>query len=203
MRTAPTPSRRDQIVTAAAALFAERGFHGVSIDDIGAAVGVSGPALYRHFRNKDAMLGHLLISISEQLLSGARYRAATAADPPAALRALVGWQVDFALDNPALITVHARDLANLNDTDRGTVRRLQRQYVEVWVDTVEQVLPGADQASVRAAAHAVFGLINSTPHSALLDRTEMAGLLRRMALSALLSPGVLNPPGEAAAPTRR
>ncbi|MGH3950933.1 MAG: helix-turn-helix domain-containing protein, partial [Pseudonocardiaceae bacterium] len=54
------PSRREQILAAAAELFAQHGFHGVGIDDIGAAVGISGPALYRHFRSKDAMLGEML-----------------------------------------------------------------------------------------------------------------------------------------------
>ena len=51
-----TPTRREQILAAAAELFARHGFHGVGIDDIGSAVGISGPALYRHFRSKDAML---------------------------------------------------------------------------------------------------------------------------------------------------
>ena len=78
---AEKPSRRDQILTAAAELFARHGFHGVGIDDIGAAVGISGPALYRHFRSKDAMLGEMLTSISERLLDGgqARVDAATTA----------------------------------------------------------------------------------------------------------------------------
>ncbi|MBI0385672.1 helix-turn-helix transcriptional regulator, partial [Streptomyces albiflaviniger] len=40
---APAPSRREQILKEAARLFAERGFHGVGVDEIGAAVGISGP----------------------------------------------------------------------------------------------------------------------------------------------------------------
>ena len=57
---AAKPSRRAQILAAAAERFARYGFHGVSIDDIGAAVGISGPALYRHFRSKEAMLAEML-----------------------------------------------------------------------------------------------------------------------------------------------
>jgi len=53
------------------------------------------------------------------------------------------------------------------------------------------VLPDADEATARAAAHAVFGLINSTPHSALLDTAAMAALLERMAAAALTTPGAL------------
>ena len=84
-----------------------------------------------------------------------------------------------------------RNLANLPPADRHRVRQLQRRYVETWVDVLLQVLPDADEATARAAAHAVFGLINSTPHSALLDTGAMAALLERMAAAALTSPGAL------------
>ena len=46
--TGAATGRREQILIVAARLFAKHGFHGVSIADLGAAVGVSGPALYRH-----------------------------------------------------------------------------------------------------------------------------------------------------------
>lgn len=182
---AEKPSRREQILTAAAELFARHGFHGVGIDDIGAAVGISGPALYRHFRSKDAMLGEMLTSISERLLDGGQARVDAASSADEALRALVGWHVDFALDDPALITVQMRNLANLTDPDRRRVRALQRRYVEVWVETIRRTVPDFDEPTARAAAHAVFGLINSTPHSAHLDRDQMAALLSRMALASL------------------
>jgi AcrR family transcriptional regulator len=184
-RTLSAPSRREEILRAAAELFALRGFHGVSIDDIGAAVGVSGPALYRHFPSKEAILAELLVGISEVLLDEARARVAAGGSPASVLAALVDWQVRFALDHPALITVHERDLASLPDDDRQQVRRLQRTYVELWVDVLGRALPHEDPARARAAVHAAIGLINSTPHSARLDRPAMAALLRDMALGAL------------------
>lgn len=184
-RTLSAPSRREEILRAAAELFALRGFHGVSIDDIGAAVGVSGPALYRHFPSKEAILAELLVGISEVLLDEAQARVAAGGSPADLLAALVDWQVRFALDHPALITVHERDLASLPDDDRRRVRRLQRTYVELWVDVLRGALPQGDRERTRAAAHAAIGLINSTPHSARLDRPAMAALLRDMALGAL------------------
>ena len=72
------PTRREQILKEAARLFAERGFHGVGVDEIGAAVGISGPGLYRHFAGKDAMLAELLVGISGRLLTGGRRRVAEA-----------------------------------------------------------------------------------------------------------------------------
>jgi AcrR family transcriptional regulator len=188
------PNRRDQILAAAAELFARHGFHGVGIDEIGAAVGVSGPALYRHFRSKDAMLGEMLTSISENLLAGGQERR-DANEPADVLGELIRFQVDFALDNPALITVQERNLGNLTEPDRRRVRGLQRRYVEVWVQAIRDAGPDVDEPTARAAAHAVFGLINSTPHSRHLGRGGMATMLREMALGALGRTGAGEPTG--------
>lgn len=186
---APTTSRREQIIEVAAALFAERGFHGVSVYDLGTAMGTSGAALYKHFASKEALLGEMLVGISERLLTEGRRRvdAVQADGPEAMLASLVGWHVEFALTRPSLITVQLRDLASLAEGDRHTVRRLQREYVELWVDAIRAAV-GADEAHARSAAHAVFGLINSTPHSARLGPGEMAELLHAMALGALHAP---------------
>src|SRR5918998_3106628 len=100
----------------AARLFAERGSRAVGVDDVGAAVGVTGPAIYRHFASKDAMLAEMLLRISERLLEGGSAVVAGAGDDVAAqLRALIAFQADFALHNPALITVQDRDLVSLTD----------------------------------------------------------------------------------------
>ena len=183
---ADRPSRREQILQAAAQLFAQRGSRSVGVDDVGAAVGVTGPAIYRHFASKDAMLAEMLLRISERLLDGGRaVVAAAGADPRAQLRALIAFQTDFALDNPALITVQDRDLGSLAENDAARVRRLQRRYVEVWVTVLARMHPAADAVACRARAHALFGLINSTPHSAgRLPRAEMARLLAAMAVAA-------------------
>src|SRR3954467_5398269 len=180
------PSRREQILQAAAQLFAERGSRAVGVDDVGAAGGGTGPAIYRHFPRKDAMLAEMLLRISERLLDGATECVALAgADPAAQLRALIAFQVDFALANPALITVQDRDLGTLSEGDSAQVRRLQRRYVEIWVGVLALLHPAADAVTSRAWAHAVFGLINSTPHSAgRLGRPAMAALLADMAWAA-------------------
>jgi AcrR family transcriptional regulator len=183
---AANPSRRELILRAAAQLFAERGSRAVGVDDIGAAVGVTGPAIYRHFASKDAMLAEMLVRISERLLAGGTERIAAAGDSPTAqLRALVAFHVDFALDNPALITVQDRDLGALSERDARQVRQLQRRYVEEWVAVIARLHPQEPTTAARARAHAVFGLINSTPHSAgRLARPAMADLLAEMAVAA-------------------
>jgi AcrR family transcriptional regulator len=178
-------NRREEILATAAELFAQRGFHGVSVVDLGAACGISGPALYKHFPSKDAMLAEMLVSISEELLEVGRERSKGEDDPHRALAALVAWHVEFALHNKPLIVVQDRDWASLPPEAREKVRSLQRRYVELWAGRLREAAPGLSGAEARARAHACFGLINSTPHSAMLPEPEMRAMLTEMAAGAL------------------
>ncbi|MCD2103621.1 TetR/AcrR family transcriptional regulator [Rhodococcus erythropolis] len=190
--TAPTrrdqmkADRRRQLLDAAARLIAERGFVSVRLEDLGAAVGISGPAVYRHFPNKDAVLVELLVGISTRLHEGGSAAAEAADSPSAALDALVEFHLDFALGEPDLIRIQDRDLESLPADARRQVRQTQRKYVEVWVGVLEQLDPQLDQADARIKAHATFGLINSTPHSANPASPARARrVLRDMTLAAL------------------
>jgi AcrR family transcriptional regulator len=180
-------SRREEILEIAVGLFASRGYHGVSMDDIGAAAGVTGPALYHHFAGKEAMLAAALIPVSEQLLEGGRARiAGHPEDPIAALAALIDFHVDFALTNPAVITLQLHELDRLPEEPKRQIRRLQRQYVEEWVNTISTVRSDLDASEARVLAHGAFGFMNSTPfQGGEVDRDRRAALLRAATLSAL------------------
>ncbi|MFC6014259.1 TetR/AcrR family transcriptional regulator [Nocardia lasii] len=178
--------RREQLLAAGARLIADRGFLGVRLDDLGAAVGISGPAVYRHFANKEALLVELLVGCSERLLAGGRAVVAAAPTPTAALPALVDFHLDFAFGNPELIRIQDRDLDNVPTPDRRTLRRTQRHYVEIWVGILRDLTPALPEETARIQAHAAFGLINSTPHSASAASASRARpVLRHMALAAL------------------
>src|ERR1700754_4215127 len=104
-------------------LIAERGFLAVRLEDIGAAAGVSGPAIYRHFPNKEALLVELLVGISTRLLAGATAVVTQAADAAAALDGLVDFHLDFALGESDLIRIQDRDLAHLPPNAKRQVRK--------------------------------------------------------------------------------
>lgn len=181
-------SRRDEILQVAVSLFASRGYHGVSMDNIGSAAGVTGPALYHHFAGKEAMLVAALKPVSERLLNGGRDRiAAHVGDPRAALASLIEYHVEFALANPAVITLHLHELDRLPEAPRWQIRRLQRLYVEEWVTVLTGARPDLPPAEARVLAHAAFGLMNSTPFlSGEVDRARCSALLRAATLAALL-----------------
>ena len=181
----PRLSRRDELLSVAADLFAERGFAKVTVDDIGNAVGLSGPALYHHFDGKESLLGEMLVRISESLLANAEaivdnVSLHNALDP------MIAMHVEFAVDNRSLITVHFRDLVQARKADQRRVKDLQGAYVDIWVDIVGAQHTGAlDTKEVRAAVHAVLGLINSTPFSGRLRRDAHVALLRTMSSAAI------------------
>ena len=181
---AVTP-RRQQILDIAADLFAARGFHGVSVAELGAACGISGPALYKHFESKDAMLAEMLVTISETLLAEGRSRVAQAEGPREALEALVEWHIEFAIAHRSLIVVQDRDWSSLPDQARERVRALQRAYVDVWATQVRRFDTTLSPEASRTRAHVLFGLLNSTPHSGRLPDTQMHDVLRDMAHGAL------------------
>jgi AcrR family transcriptional regulator len=180
-------TRREEILEIAVGLFASRGYHGVSMDDIGAAAGVTGPALYHHFAGKEAMLIAALNPVSEGLLNGGQARVAQHADPKLALESLVEFHVAFALANPAVIALHLHELDRLPEEPRRQIRRLQRLYVEVWVEALTALREELTAPEARVLAHAAFGLMNSTPFlGGELDRERRAHLLRAATLAALL-----------------
>ena len=185
-RSMAKSDRRSQLLAAAEQLMAERGYSAVRLEDIGAAAGVSGPAIYRHFSGKEALLVELLVGISTRLLAGGEAVVAEAPDPGAALDGLIEFHLDFALGEPDLIRIQDRDLDNLPTAAQRQVRRAQRRYVEIWVGVLRSLKPGLAETDARVMAHAAFGLLNSTPHS-----TKTAGqgpsreVLRAMTSAAL------------------
>ncbi len=189
-RSQAKADRRIALLDAAAQLFADRGFNGVSIEDLGAAVGVSGPAVYRHFTGKQAVLAALLVGVSRDLLDGGIAVVENAPNDEAALRSLIAFHADFALDNPDVIRVQDRDLDSLAALDRREVRSLQRRYIDLWMEVLGRLHPALGTTELRVRVQATFGLINSTPHSVRthgrsVDRVTARPILEGMSWAGL------------------
>ena len=153
---------------------------------MGASVRISGPGLYKHFASKDAVLAEMLVGISQHLLDQGQRRVVEASSPNSALQQLLTFHTDFALTSPDLIRVQDRDLANLSPGEARRVRRLQRAYVELWVEVLIQIDHALSPEEARTRTHAVFGLLNSTPHSAAARDADAVGpVLQKMAYAAI------------------
>ena len=179
-------SRPEQILEAAVRLFRQHGFHGAGIDQIGAEVGISGPAIYRHYPNKLSLLIAASERAAEQLESAAKHIVADASSADDALDRLIDMHVRFALADRELIAVYLEEERNIPTEERRRIRRLQRSYLEQWLQPLEQLVPSSSPERLRATLYAVYAILNSpTVFDSHLGHDELAGLLSDMAKAAL------------------
>ena len=154
-------SREQQILDAAAALFYEKGFHGVGVDQIGERVGISGPALYRHFKGKDEILAALFNEALEELISAT---AAHYGDPHRDLERLIRHHIDFAINRRHLVSVYERERRSVVEPWKGHFQRRQRHYASRWEEVLARSFPGAPPQHIAAGTQAAIGLIHSVAH---------------------------------------
>lgn len=163
-------ARDRQILSVAERLFFERGYGAVGVDLIGAEAGVTGPAIYSHFRGKADILAALFDEAMDRMLALA---GPVREDPNAELGHLIESTAKFALEKRQLLTVYVREDRALEDEARRRFRRRQRALVERWVDALEQLRPALSRQELTSIAHAVIGMLMSVttwPRPAL--RTE-------------------------------
>ena len=184
--TAARP-RRELLLQSAADLFSAKGYHAVGIDDIGAAAGISGPGVYRHFASKQALLEALCDRALTSMLEGAQGIPAEHDDPARALEALVDLHVDFAVARRALLGVWLREQRSLPEEVRRSLRRRLRAYEHPWREVLAQLRDDLPAEEVAVAVSATLTMLNTASTvDADVPPDRLARLLRRMALSALL-----------------
>ena len=167
--------------------------------DIGAAAGITGPAIYRHFDGKSAVLVAMFDHVIDDLSREASEIVAAGGDAVTTLRALIQTQVRFVLRDRTLAQVYHNEVANLPGEDRRRLRRKQRLYIEEWVHVLAQLRPDAGDATVRALVHASVGAIQSVLfyQSGLAD-DQLAALMSSVAETSLFAPLLArgdDPPG--------
>lgn len=177
-----TAVSRDQVILAAAArLFYARGYDAVGVDEIGAAAGVTGPAIYRHFDGKEDVLIALFDSAMDRLLQLAGPHED---DPHAELDALIEAQIAFAVEDQELLSIYAREDRSLSPNARRRLHRRQRLYVDRWVDALGRCYPHHQEVELTATAHAMIGLILSMVYwpRSVLDAPELRAQVRSLVL---------------------
>lgn len=193
-RQAEKEQRYRDLVETAGVLFGTRGFAAVTLDDIGREVGVSGQAIYRHFSGKQDLLGKMLLGVSTTLLEGGRRIQAEHRQLNDRIESLIDFHTEFALASPEIIRVQEQEMPQLLEAHRRDVRRLQREYIDIWSAAIGELHPTISPVELRTRVHGVFGLINSTVRSmkrsaqrpsASREVTDIAPTLRAMARAAV------------------
>jgi AcrR family transcriptional regulator len=156
------PERKARIMAAAADLVARKGYHAVSMAEIGSASGITGSGVYRHFESKAAVLVALFDRVIDDLLRDEQEILDTTSDLTQALDQLIAGQVEFVVADRELAKVYHTEINNLPDEDRRRLRRKQRLYLEEWVHLVDELRHDLNDAAARTLVHAAIGAIQST-----------------------------------------
>lgn len=176
------PERAEKIVSAAAELFAERGYHTVSLADIGQASGIVGSGIYRHFESKHAVLLAIVENPMIDLLERSDRIVDEHTDSVTTLRQLIKTQIDFCLDSRNVVLLYRQESHFLQDEHARRIRRLQRRYVENWIATQLELRPELDDATARTLVHSCIGAIQSVlTFDSGLSRTDLELTLVSMA----------------------
>jgi AcrR family transcriptional regulator len=157
--------------------------------DIGAAAGITGSGIYRHFDGKSDVLVTMFDRVIDDLSAGAAQIASSAAGPLDALRALIRGQLSFVVADRTLAQVYYYEIANLPAGDRQRLRRKQRLYLDEWVRQLALLEPGTPDATLRARVHAAIGAIQSVlQYRSGLAAPELAALISGSAEVVLTGP---------------
>lgn len=182
---AHSPSRREQILAASRTLFRTRGYHATTIDEIGEAVGVTGPAIYRHFTGKAEILVEIFEMATARLYEDATIAARTLRGYDL-LAVLIENHVRFAVNDRDVIAVYGREERNLPDSDRRRLRKEQRSYVNIWTEALHEEQPHPPLPEIRDRIYALIALIASAGnHEVRTDAERLSRVLAAMANAAL------------------
>ena len=181
-------ARTEEIIDAATRLFSERGFTETGIDDIGAAIGVTGPAVYRYFASKEEVLVAVLDRAVQHAEGVAATARAGASSPQDALWRIVDGAVAVCIADRALTALYWNEARNLPAPQRRRVERAQREMIDDFAEILRDARPELTPSEARMAVVAAASLMLSVAvRPTSLDDATLQELLSRMAHAALLA----------------
>jgi AcrR family transcriptional regulator len=180
------PERRERILAAAADLIARRGYLGVSLGDIGAAAGIVGSGVYRHFSGKVSILVELFDRVVDRLIADAEAMLRECDQPELTLASLVRGHVAFTLGERSLCEVYLQEARNLPEADLRRLKWKQRHYVDLWYDLLRSVHPELTAGEAQVRVHGAISTIHSClRYHAHVDEVALASMLEASACRVL------------------
>jgi AcrR family transcriptional regulator len=189
-RTSAKAQRRDDIIAAAVQLFTRKGYTNTSVGDIGSAMGLTGPAVYRYFEGKEQILVAALDYNWERL---SQSMARVVQLPPAeCLSQLVREYTNMTVDDGIYFLLWTNERHRLPASYVQHSKRKQHLYISEWVNILQAVRPELSNEQAHLLMHAGFALMHSTANyrgGVPADSAKRA--FTDLALQLLMSDGVL------------
>ncbi|GGM47556.1 TetR/AcrR family transcriptional regulator [Dactylosporangium sucinum] len=173
-------NRKAQIALVAAELFCARGYHLVGIDEIAAAVGISGPAVYRHFPNKYAILVHATRELVTAALAACEPEP-DAGDPAAVLDGLLTSMARFTVERRKVGALYQWEWRYLADEHRAEFRAALADLVLRFADPLRRLRPELSAAGAEFLVRAALSAFGSlTTHRAAAPKARTEAILHRL-----------------------
>lgn len=157
VRVEASATSERQILNAARAVFAEKGFHGSSVRDVARRAGVSIAGLYHHFPAKGALLERLIDSTMDELIAATERALRGARCPVEALTAAVAAQVRFHIVDQHGSFVGDTELRSLVSPGRERILRKRDRQQAFFDEAIEAGRAAGvfDVTDAQAAARAI------------------------------------------------
>lgn len=176
--------RKHQISASARELFVERGFHSVRMDDIAAATGITSRALYRHYKNKQALLSHVLFE--EQSAFLAALPDLTAGYDPAGLDADMRRLASASLRHRYLVPLWYREGRHLDPADAARLRRRLTRFALDLAAVIRTRRPALTATAAEVRAWATIAIVNSqSEHARSIGDQTTVDILTTAALAVI------------------
>ncbi|MBF6300188.1 TetR family transcriptional regulator [Nocardia amamiensis] len=191
---------RDRIMRAAIDLFAEKGFHGTGVAEIGERADVQRGALYYHIGSKEELLWQILRDYIQLMLLDAEQIAAGPDDPIAKLRKLIHSHVRLIIRHQREVAIQLRDVGALTGDRAAELQDLRDRVQRCWQRVIDA---GHAEGLLRTDDHvvtnSVLGMLNMVtfwyrPHG---DRSpgEIAEILATTLLDGAVTDAARHPKG--------
>ena len=181
-------NRRELILEAAIQLFHERGYPATGVDDIGKAVAVSGPAIYRHFSSKEEILLEAIQLAADEVHEANLNARATGGDPMSVLEGYVHAYARVALERSALISVWTSEARHLSSTRRSPMNRRLRAWTKEWSDELRKVRTELSEEQARILVAGTIGMISTVTATEADDNGLLEDRITSMAMATLAAP---------------
>jgi AcrR family transcriptional regulator len=162
----PAARRRKQLLDVSLEVFAERGFHPTSMNDLAEAAGVTKPVLYQHFGSKRELYLELLDDIGSRLRDSIGKATSEAASPREQVERGFAAYFRFVAEHEAAFKVLFGG-SRRDEEFAAYARRVEDSVAELVAALIE--VPGLDEETRRLLAHGVVGLAEGAGRHWLRD----------------------------------
>jgi TetR/AcrR family transcriptional regulator, cholesterol catabolism regulator len=199
--TVRPPRRTQEMIDAAAQVFAEKGYHGASTQDIADRLGIRQASLYYYFASKEAALELVCARGVEGYFERSKAIAAQSGSSADKLRALILQHLSPMLDRPHYVRVFQTQRQFLPEPSRRRIGGLARQYEQVLQRVIDEGIRAGEFRNDIAPQHVMLTLLGAC-NAATAWQGVISGMTVQLAadtIFALMLNGVKREPRRSAA----